>query len=139
MAMALHGLSAVERACERATLAQLDVVGQGRMRDGRRCFLVPSSADEAEPGRLHVVEMHHTRHPHCDCSRPVCDHVGAVLMALVAEASERQRVAELVEAALTSEIPSPDFLELDAEKAARDWQNDRRDADRWELIEAGNW
>ena len=49
-------------------------------------------------------------------------------MALVAEASERQRVAELVEAALTSEIPSPDFLELDAEKAARDWQNDRRDA-----------
>jgi hypothetical protein len=139
MAMALHGLSAVERACERATLAQLDVVGQGRMRDRRRFFLVPSSADKTQPARLHVVTLQRSRHPHCDCGRPVCDHVEAVLMALVAEASERQRFAELVEAALTSEIPSPEFPELGPEKAARDWQNDRRDADRWELIEAGNW
>jgi hypothetical protein len=110
------GLSAVERACERATLAQLDVVGQGHMRDGRRFFLVPSSADETQPARVHVVTLQRSRHPHCDCDRPVCDHVGAVLMALVAEASERQRFAELVEAALTSEIPSPECLELDTGK-----------------------
>jgi hypothetical protein len=133
-------LSAVERACERATLAQLDVVGQGRMRDGRRFFLVPIASDETiAHGRLRIVEMHHGRRLRCDCGKRVCDHVGAVLMALVAEASERRRFAELVEAALSGESTSLDVDAEQAARAARDAANDRRDDDRWQLIEAGNW
>ncbi len=119
--------SELDRAIERATAASVEVMGRGHMKGSNdRVFLVPSQQDSTH---WHIVRLSGSRLV-CDCQATViCVHRAAAHMELTVEAARRDYDAKVVERE----------LERESAKAIRDAANDRRDADRWELIEAGNW
>jgi len=125
--MTIKQRSELDAAIERATAAGVEVIGHGHMKGTHdRIFCVPSQRDS---DHWHVVRLIGARLV-CDCaSRVVCVHRAAAHMELVIEAARREAAADAVTLA----------LEQEAARALRDRDNDRRDADRWELVEAGNW
>ena|SRR5258705_184780 len=121
----------LDAAIERATAAGVEVMGHGHMKanPSERMFLVPSQRDPER--HWHIVRLVHGRRLVCSCeSRVICVHRAACHMELVVEAAKAEAHAAQVTAALESEAQK---------RCERDEANDRRDADRWELIEAGNW
>jgi len=88
------------RALARAYSAGLDIVGQGRMRNGNRFFVIPSAT---EPARMHVVTSDGSR-LHCDCTGGqfdhICQHRALAHEYLSHEAAKRAAQAEEVKLAL---------------------------------------
>ncbi|SRR5260221_1215748 len=120
----------LDAASERATAAGIEVMGHGHMKGtNNRVFLVPSQRDE---NHWHIVRLVGCRLV-CDCEAStrgrICVHRASAHMELTVEAARKEADARVVESE----------LERESAKAIRDAVNDRRDADRWELIEAGNW
>ncbi len=136
--MTIKQASELEAAIERATAAGLEVVAHGYRKSHPhiKIYCVPS---QTEDNRWHVISLYGS-HLVCDCrSRVICTHRAAVHMELVVEAAHAAMRAAEIEAAFERDAQQTCAVINDAEKAERDEANDRRDADRWELIEAGNW
>jgi len=122
--MSITQRSELDRAISRATAAGVEVCGHGHMKVTHdRLFCVASQRDQNHWHIVRLVAGSDGSRLVCDCpSRVICVHRAACHMELVVEAARREYAAAQVTASLE-----------------RDSANDRRDADRWELIEAGNW
>ncbi|SRR5258708_875806 len=128
----------LDAAIERAMAAGLEVVAHGyrKAKPSVRIYCVQS---QTEANRWHVISLYGS-HLVCDCkSRVICAHRAAVHMELVVEAAKQAMHAAEIEAAFETDQQATCAVINDAAKVARDEANDRRDADRWELIEASNW
>jgi len=94
----------LSRALDRAYAAGLDIIGQGRMRNGNRFFLVPSVS---EPGTTHVV-VSDDQHLHCDCHAGahdlICQHRALAHEYLTHEAAKRAAQAAEVQRALDTTL-----------------------------------
>ena len=130
--MTIKQRSELDRAIERATAAGVEVCGHGHMKVSHdRLFCVASQRDQ---DHWHIVRLVGGTRLMCDCQATViCVHRAAAHMELTVEAARREYDAANVTRELEREGAKRE------QREARDAANDARDADRWELIEAGNW
>jgi hypothetical protein len=112
--------SELDRAISRAKAAGVEVCGHGHMKVTHDLLFCVAS--QRDINHWHIVRLVNGSRLACDCpSRVIC-----VLRAAAHLELERESATRAANAANDA-------------RGERDAANDRRDADRWELIEAGNW
>jgi hypothetical protein len=127
--------SELDHAIERAAQHSIEVTGRGFRKNYHAVLFTTNSA--SEENRWHIAIASGSRLV-CDCrSRKICAHRAAVHIDLTVAAAKREAFAARV--AHSFELDADRAAAEETAQAERDAANDRRDADRWELIDAGNW